>query len=167
MTLSLTHWLTDWLTDSLSHFCFLTLKSDPRDHWPLRHLITVMRKHDLTNILTIFDNFDNFWQFLTILTIFDNFDNFWQFLTILTIMTTFDNFWQFMWSFQCFWKFLWPETWHLRHWLHFWQLRTTTLTITLWPLNREWWWQHSQFLRCFLRAYLILIGWKQQLFSKI
>ena len=25
--------------------------------WPLRHLIKVMRKHDLTNILTIFDNF--------------------------------------------------------------------------------------------------------------
>ena len=46
------------------------------------------------------------------------------------------------------WKFLWPETWHLRHWFHFWQLRTTIWTITLWPLNREWWWQHSQFLRC-------------------
>ena len=52
-------------------------------------------------------------------------------------------------SFQIFWKFLWPETWHLRHWLHFWQLRTTIWTITLWPLNTEWWWQHSQFLRCF------------------
>ena len=44
---------------------------------------------------------------------------------------------------------LWPNTWHLRHWLHFWQLRTTILTFTLWPLNKEWWWQHSQFLRCF------------------
>ena len=52
-------------------------------------------------------------------------------------------------SFQIFWKFLWPETWHLGHWLHFWQLRTTISTITLWPLNTEWWWQHSQFLRCF------------------
>ena len=30
---------------------------------------------------------------------------------------------------------LWPETWHLRHWLHLWQLRTTILTFTLWPLN--------------------------------
>ena len=39
-------------------------------------------------------------------------------------------------------------TWHLRHWLHFWPLRTTILTFTLWPLNKEWWWQHSQFLRC-------------------
>ena len=44
---------------------------------------------------------------------------------------------------------LWPETWHLRHWLHFWQLRTTILTITLWPLNKEWQGQHLQFLRCF------------------
>ena len=57
---------------------------------------------------------------------------------------------RFLGSFQSFWKFLWPETWHLRHWLHFWQLRTTIWTITLWPLNREWWWQHSQFLRCFI-----------------
>ena len=54
-------------------------------------------------------------------------------------------------SFQIFGKFLWPETWHLRHWLHFWQLRTTIWTITLWPLNTEWWWQHSQFLRCLFR----------------
>ena len=38
----------------------------------------------------------------------------------------------------------------LRHWLHCWQLRTTIWTITLCPLNREWWWQHSQFLRCFV-----------------
>ena len=37
-------------------------------------------------------------------------------------------------SFQNFGKFLWPETWHLRHWLHFWQLRTTIWAITLWPL---------------------------------
>ena len=45
---------------------------------------------------------------------------------------------------------LWLETWHLRHWSHFWQLRTTILTFTLWPLNKEWRGQHSQFLRCFL-----------------
>ena len=78
-------WPCHWLTESAT-FCFLTLKSDPRDQWPLRHLITVMRKHDLTNILTILtifdniDNFDHFWQFLTTfdnLDNFDNFDNFW------------------------------------------------------------------------------------------
>ena len=33
---------------------------------------------------------------------------------------------------------LWPETWHLRHWFDFWQLRTTISTFTLWPLNKEW-----------------------------
>ena len=40
MTLSLTHWLSDFL--------ILTLQSDPRDLWPLRHLIRVMGRHDLT-----------------------------------------------------------------------------------------------------------------------
>ena len=85
-------------------------------------------------IFTIFDNFDIFWQFL----------QFWHFLTIMSI-------------FQSFWRFLWPETWHLRHWLHFWQLRRTIWTITLWSLNTEWWWQHSQFLPCFLSSGNIII----------
>ena len=31
---------------------------------------------------------------------------------------------------------LWPETWHSRHWLYFWQLWTTILTITLSRLQR-------------------------------
>ena len=95
--------------------------------------------------MTIFDNFYNFdifWQFWQFFTIFDNF---WMFLDLRKVF-------RFLGSFQSFWKFLWPETWHLRHWLHFWQLRTTIWTITLWPLNREWWWQHSQFLRCFYES---------------
>ena len=51
--------LNRWPCHSLSHslsqsLLLLTLQSDPRDLWPLRHLIRVMRKHDLTNILTIF-----------------------------------------------------------------------------------------------------------------
>ena len=50
--------------------------------------------------------------------------------------------------------------WHLRHWLHCWQLRTTIWTITLWPLNREWWWQHSQFLRCFFSWKVPFFGLK-------
>ena len=70
-------------------------------------------------------------------------NNFWrQFL--MTILMT--DFWKF---FSDFLKILWPYTWHLRHWLHCWQLRTTLLTITLWPLNKVWQGQHSQFLRCF------------------
>ena len=46
------HWLTHSLTHSLSHwvtdFYFCHTKSNPRDLQPLRHLIRVMRRHDLT-----------------------------------------------------------------------------------------------------------------------
>ena len=41
--------VTDSLTDhSLTHLLILTLNSDPRELWPLRLLIRVMRRHDLT-----------------------------------------------------------------------------------------------------------------------
>ena len=33
---------------------------------------------------------------------------------------------------------------------------TTILTFTRWPLNKEGWWQHSQFLRCLIKRYEIL-----------
>ena len=42
VTLSLTAWLTDWAT-----FLKTQQQCDPRDLWPLRHLIRVMRGHDL------------------------------------------------------------------------------------------------------------------------
>ena len=64
----------------------------PRDLWPLTHLIKVMKKHDLTNMLTIFDHFDNIWQFLQLFTTFDdyyNVDNLWQLTTIVTILIFF------------------------------------------------------------------------------
>ena len=98
---------------------------------------------DLNNLYYL----NNFWpqqpqlpqQFLT--TIFDdNFDD------------------RFLENFSDFLKILWPDTWHLRHWLHCWQLRTTILTITLWPLNKEWQGQHSQFLRCFLVHIILTFG---------
>ena len=39
----------DLVTDSLTQWLLiLTLQSDPRDLWPLWHLIRVMRRHDLT-----------------------------------------------------------------------------------------------------------------------
>ena len=47
-----TDWLTDWDT-----FWFWHTKSDPRDLWPLRHLIRVMRRHDLRKSLTILEIF--------------------------------------------------------------------------------------------------------------
>ena len=69
-------------------------KSDPRDLWPLRHLIRVMRRHDMT---IFFWQFWYFWQFWKLLTIFKNIDIYWPILTII------DNldlllFWQF-WHF--------------------------------------------------------------------
>ena len=45
----------------------------------------------LTNF-TIFNNLDNFWQFLTI---FNNLNNFWQFWPIFTILTIFTIFYKF------------------------------------------------------------------------
>ena len=45
----LNRWPCHSLTDSLTHsqyFYFWHTKSDPRDLWPLRHLIRVMRRHD-------------------------------------------------------------------------------------------------------------------------
>ena len=44
---SLTHSLTQSVTD-WGYFYFWDTKSDPRDLWPLIHLIRVMRDHDLT-----------------------------------------------------------------------------------------------------------------------
>ena len=73
-----------------------------------------------------------------------------RFLKSFQIFEKFSDIWKvfrFFESCQIFWKLLWPETWHLRHRLHFWQLRST---IAVWPLNTEWWWQHSQFVRCLI-----------------
>ena len=51
-------------------------------------------------------------------------------------------------------EFLWPGAW----------LTLKTLSNTLWPLNREWSWQHSQFLRCFMTIFddieTIFDNWK-------
>ena len=40
--------VTHWLTHSVRYFYFCHTKSNPRDLLPLRHLIRVMRRHDLT-----------------------------------------------------------------------------------------------------------------------
>ena len=104
------------------YFYFWHTKSNPRDLWPLRHLIRVSKWWgnmtwptfwQLVTILTfltvffyifflkilkIFNNFDNFRQFWQLSTIFKNVDNFWQFLQLLTIFDNIDNFWQY-WQF--------------------------------------------------------------------
>ena len=66
----LNRWPCHSLTESLT-FWFWHAKSDPRDLWPLRHLIRVMRKNDLRQFLTTLTVFDFF---------LDEFDYFWQFL---------------------------------------------------------------------------------------
>ena len=114
----MTHWV--------SHFCFFfTLKSDPRDLWPLRHwwqfLMTIVDDNCWWQFLmTIFyDNFlikkdlktifyDNLWWQL-LMTIFD--DNcWWQLLmTIVDDNCWFSDFWKvfrFLENFQIFGKFL-------------------------------------------------------------
>ena len=49
--------VTDSLTHSLRHLLILEHKERPLRSVTLRHLIRVLKKHDLNNILTIFDNF--------------------------------------------------------------------------------------------------------------
>ena len=65
--------------------------------------------------MTIF--YDNFLLQILMKVSYDNF--WWQFLLQFLMTIFYDNF---------RWQFLWPDTWHLRHWSHCWQLRTTTLT---------------------------------------
>ena len=43
----LNRWPCHWLSHS-QYFYFWHTKSDPRDLWPLRNLIRMMRRHDLT-----------------------------------------------------------------------------------------------------------------------
>ena len=64
------------LTVSLGNLLILKLQSsDPRDLWHLRLLIRVIRKLDLTNILTIFDNLDHFHNSDNCFCHFDNWKN--------------------------------------------------------------------------------------------
>ena len=71
--------VTHSLTDS-RYFYFWHTKSDPRDLWPLRHLIRVMRRNDLTFFGTFWNFFWNFFGtflelFETFLELFGNFLN--------------------------------------------------------------------------------------------
>jgi len=106
VTLSLTHW--SLITDhSLSHFWFLTLKSNPTDLWPLRHLIRVMKRHDLTqkNLPTNVPPLGNprdLWPLKHLIRVIRRHD-------LIQKDKYKDNFGDFG---------------HVRHWLKFWQLRT-------------------------------------------
>ena len=83
---SLSHQVSDSVTRSPIELFWTAKKDNEKDKdnwrtpskcnlrglWPLRHLIIVIRRHDLANILIIFDNF---WKKLHFLTTFHNFDN--------------------------------------------------------------------------------------------
>ena len=81
-------WLTDWLTKD---FTTWQEKSDPRDLWPMRHLITVMEKI----FLNFVDNFYKFWFFYHFDIFWNNVDDLWLFVKMLKIFDKFDNLCQF------------------------------------------------------------------------
>ena len=110
--------------------------------------------------MTIFD--DNFWwQFL--MAIFD--DNFWwQFLMpiLMTILTTiFDD--KFWWQFlddNFFWDlFSTCDLWYLRHWLQYWQLRTSFHNNLCYLTSNCDTGQYLQFLRYFCHQHWGKICW--------
>ena len=155
---------------------FTTLQSDPRDLWPLRDLIRVMRRHDLTKkdlptylptslptslentiqelvcqwhfhfsciwAAVLFYTFDIYRIYALLHLIWQIFvPHFWPlFLTLIFNPHFLSSFFtlifhpHFLPSFLTIGKTV-LETWHLRHWLHFWQLRTWIQTIILtWQL---------------------------------
>ena len=83
-----THSLTDWVSNV--YFCHT--KTNPRDLLPLRHLIRLMRRHDLSekdlpnskNFLKIW-KFQKFWKFPKLLNIFQKPKNFPRSLNIFKI----------------------------------------------------------------------------------
>ena len=83
-----THSMTHSLTDS-GYFYFWHTKSNPRDLWVLRHLIRVMRRHDLTekygkNLEPFGNLFGSFLQQMTP-TILERLVTFETLITTLTI----------------------------------------------------------------------------------
>ena len=115
-----THSLTHSLTDSLRVLLLLTSKSDPRDLWPLRHLIRVMRRHDPTIFWQPWTFLKLFWNFFgTFLELIWNF--FGTFLVLLwyffgtsleLLWTLFGTFLEFLWNFfgpylEIFLELLW------------------------------------------------------------
>ena len=136
--------------------------SDPRDLWPLRHLIRVMRGHDLINKNTMIKTNVK----IMTMTKTNTFKKHIQRATLETCDL------QDIWS---EWRedMTWPtkrqrhiqrqrqihlestfkehpsDLWHMRHWLHFWQLRTWIHDNLCCLTIKSDTGQHSQFLRCF------------------
>ena len=107
--------VTNSLTDWVSHFYFCHTKSNPRDLRPLRHLIRVMRRHDLTadfrrifrflENFQIFGRFSDFWKIFRFLEDFKNFGRFWEDFQILGRFSDFGKIFRFLKDFQIFGRF--------------------------------------------------------------
>ena len=143
---------------------FTTLQSDPRDLWPLRHLIRGMRRHYYqTNLQTYPPTYLPTYMpiYLPPLEPPDNHqeppDNrqepedfyFWYttsepetcsqlFLNLLNFSLTFSTFFQLISVFLNFFSSILFNLWHLRHWLQHWQLRTWNHDNLCYLINCVW-----------------------------
>ena len=81
-------WLVRWTQLTIKPFT--TLPSDPRDLWPLRHLIRVMRRHvwDIWDIWDIRDIWDDFVMVLLLLTYKERPLSPWDLTMIMTMRKT-------------------------------------------------------------------------------
>ena len=192
------------VTQSLSHcHCWKTLpKSTLRDLWPLRHVIRVMRRHDLTNkktmtktmTMTMTMTIGEHPQIATPETfdLWDIWSEWWEDMTwpkktmTMTKTNTFGEHVQRVILENCDLWDIWSECWGhttwskkgqwqrqihlkstkclkghklwlvpLRHWLHFWQLRTWIHDNLCYLTIKSDTGQHSQFLRCLWHTYRV------------
>ena len=158
MTLS----LTDWVSQS-GYFYFWHTKSNPKDMWPLRHLIRLMRKHDLTNIYfsffcKIFTMQRQSWTLETLITILtiENLNS--DHLCDLTIKSDAGQHLQFL---RCLWRwalkyynkvpFTFSIFMYFRNKLNFYwfsffrysfKFSKTKLTLLMWPWHVMMVWQN-------------------------
>ena len=114
-----------WQCQSVTHlptFWFWNTKRHPRHLWPLRHLIRVMRKLDLTNKKTMTKTITNTLSEHNQMTILEKLWNYWYFwqlrtsrhynhsdLTIKTIQSDTGQHSQFMW-----WFTITPSWWTIK-----------------------------------------------------
>ena len=140
-------------------------RNDPRDLWPLRHLIRVVRRHDLTKkiimtktntktkTMTKTNTFREHLQRAILETC--DLSYIWseRWGDITTTMTNTGTKTKTMTNTLIApSKSIPSDLWHLRHWLHFWQLRTWILDNLCYLTIKSDTGQHSQFLRCFSTA---------------
>ena len=147
-------WFTHWsLSRSLTEpLLILALTSNPRDLWPLRHLITVMRRHHLTqkDLPTYIPTYLHTYPptYLPACSLTEP-----LLIFLLPVAGFFLATGASFWIVQCALTIATQDNpadlWHLRHWLQFWQLRTWIHDNLCYLTIKSDGGQHSQFLRCF------------------